>query len=63
VIALERSLEIMIDLINTHNNSIKDSPQKDVGLDAQKAARPLLLGVRRQIDEEIINKIMAMVRY
>ena len=29
------------------NNSIKDSPQKDVGLDAQKAARPLLLGVTR----------------
>jgi hypothetical protein len=47
VIALERSPEIMIDLISTHNNSIKDSPQKDVGLDAQKAARPLLLGVRR----------------
>ena len=30
---------------NSHNNSMKDSPQKDVGLDAQKAARPLLLGV------------------
>ncbi len=29
----------------TYNNSIKDSPQKDMGLDAQKAARPLLLGV------------------
>jgi hypothetical protein len=24
------------------HNTIKDSPQKDVGLDAQKAARPLL---------------------
>jgi hypothetical protein len=25
---------------------MKGSPQKDVGLDAQKAARPLLLGVK-----------------
>lgn len=50
MIALERSLEIMIDLINTHNNSIKDSPQKDVGLDAKKAARPLLLGVIKSLE-------------
>jgi hypothetical protein len=29
---------------------MKDSPQKDVGLDAQKAARPLLLGVIRNYE-------------
>ena len=36
-------------MLKEPNNSIKGSPQKDVGLDAQKAARPLLLGVRHII--------------
>jgi hypothetical protein len=31
---------------------ITDSPQKYVGLDAQKAARPLLLGVMFQKDKQ-----------
>jgi hypothetical protein len=36
---------LLLAFLQAPNNSIKDSPQKDVGLDAQKAARPLLLGV------------------